>query len=86
MCLDETLDGDTPAIIKLAYDDDDVLVSITPDDELDDYMLYFYGYFDDGDQDKFSYEEVDGHDDEEVVDFRFKAEMVRLFCKTLVLH
>ena len=73
LCLSEALSGSNSADIELEYDGD-VVVRITPDDELPDYIVYFYGYDDDGDREEFAYESVDGHDDAEEIDFELDAE------------
>jgi len=73
LCLETTMSVSIDADLVLSYDDDEISVSVTPDDELPDYVIYLTVVNDDGDQELFTYEEVDSHDDEETTGFDYGA-------------
>ena len=73
LCLETTMSVSIDADLVLSYDDDEISVSVTPDDELPDYVIYLTVVNDDGDRELFTYEEVDSHDDEETTSFDYGA-------------
>ncbi len=73
LCLETTMSVSIDADLVLSYDDDEISVGVTPDNELPDYVIYLTVVNDDGDQELFTYEEVDSHEEEETTGFDYGA-------------